>query len=151
MKLTSLLAGALLVCGLNAAPVADVADIADGAEVSEVRDVAGELFARSGQLCRIVGTKTVNCRTGPGTNYKSKVSLSSSWTRGYYFTCVKSGQCVTINGAKNWYVPTRASNDGILARQTTNYLTVGGTTLRRTDAMSAATIPTVAALWVRTT
>ncbi|KAL6858260.1 hypothetical protein ACO1O0_005720 [Amphichorda felina] len=98
MKLTSLLAGALLVCGLNAAPVADVAD---GVEMSEARDVAGELFARSGQLCRIVGTKTVNCRTGPGTNYKSKVSLASSWTRGYYFTCVKSGQCITINGAKN--------------------------------------------------
>lgn len=148
MKLTSLLAGALLVCGLNAAPVADVAD---GVEMSEARDVAGELFARSGQLCRIVGTKTVNCRTGPGTNYKSKVSLASSWTRGYYFTCVKSGQCITINGAKNWFVPTRESNDDILAHQTTNHLTVDGTTSKRTDATSVATIPTVTALWVRTT
>lgn len=101
MKLTSLLVSAVLAFGVSAAPVADAAA---EHEISEVRDVADELFARSGQLCRIVGTSTVNCRTGPGTNYKSTGRLSSSWTRGYYFTCVKSGQCITLNGATNWYV-----------------------------------------------
>ena len=94
MQLFSLLAIALFSLGLHAAPVADdtaQSDVIDGKKI----------FARSGQLCRVL-SEHVNCRYGPGTNYDVKVGLSSSWTRGYYFTCVKSGECVTLNGAVNW-------------------------------------------------
>jgi hypothetical protein len=94
MQLSSLLIGTLFALGLHAAPVAD------DAGQSEVVD-GKKLFERSGQLCRVL-SEHVNCRSGPGTNYDIKVGLSSSWTRGYYFTCVKSGECVTLNGAVNW-------------------------------------------------
>ncbi|KAJ5891641.1 uncharacterized protein N7473_007869 [Penicillium subrubescens] len=93
MQLSSLLIGTLFALGLHAAPVAD------DAGQSEVVD-GKKLFERSGQLCRVL-SEHVNCRSGPGTNYDIKVGLSSSWTRGYYFTCVKSGECVTLNGAVN--------------------------------------------------
>ncbi|KAJ5162000.1 hypothetical protein N7492_007392 [Penicillium capsulatum] len=91
--LNLLLVGALLTGGLRAVPVAE-----DSAQ-SEVSDTR-KIFQRSGQLCRVL-SKDTNCRTGPGTNFKRVVGLSSSWTRGYYFTCVKTGECVTLNGAAN--------------------------------------------------
>lgn len=101
MQFTSLLVAALLPVGLLAAPVAD------GVGQSEVTD-GRQIFERAGQLCRIVGgADYVHCRTGAGTNYPYHVSLAKSWTRGYYFTCVKSGECITLNGAVNWYVLTR--------------------------------------------
>ncbi|KAJ5996911.1 hypothetical protein N7499_006777 [Penicillium canescens] len=93
MKLTSLLLSALFATGLSAAPVAD-------AEQSEVVD-GKKIFGRSGQLCRVLYSEHVNCRSGPGTNYPVVVQLSKEWTRGYYFTCVKSGECITYNGAVN--------------------------------------------------
>ncbi|KAJ5543261.1 hypothetical protein N7535_005691 [Penicillium sp. DV-2018c] len=93
MQLVSILIGALFASGLHAAPVAD------GTEQSVAID-ENQLFKRSGQSCRVLADR-VNCRTGPGTNYRSAVQLSSSWTRGYWFTCVKSGQCITLNGAVN--------------------------------------------------
>lgn len=86
--------------GLSAAPAPAPAP----APVSDAQSeaVAGnELFSRSGQLCRVLTSEYVNCRSGPGTNYPSVVQLSKDWTRGYYFTCVKSGGCVTYNGAVN--------------------------------------------------
>ncbi|OJJ59812.1 hypothetical protein ASPSYDRAFT_44203 [Aspergillus sydowii CBS 593.65] len=95
MHLTSLLIGALLTLATNAAPVTD------SPSQSEVPDES-ELFQRdSGQLCRILYTTHANCRTGPGTNYKSVLGLNKEWTRGYWFTCVKSGECITLNGAVN--------------------------------------------------
>ncbi|KAF9884411.1 hypothetical protein FE257_001811 [Aspergillus nanangensis] len=97
MQFSPFLIGALFAIGLHAAPVADNNNNAGQSEVLDGR----KIFARAGQLCRIVGTNTVNCRTGPGTSYKSQESLTKEWTRGYYFTCVKSGECVTINGAVN--------------------------------------------------
>lgn len=95
MHLSSLLVGAIFALGLHAAPVAD------DAGQSEALD-GKTIFGRSGQLCRVL-SEHVNCRYGPGTNYGVKVGLSSSWTRGYYFTCVKSGECITLSGAVNWY------------------------------------------------
>lgn len=103
MHLTSLLIGALLALATNAAPVTD------SPGQSEVPDES-ELFQRdSGQLCRILYTTHANCRTGPGTNYKSVLGLNKEWTRGYWFTCVKSGECITLNGAVNWYVSLHAT------------------------------------------
>ncbi|KAL2864116.1 uncharacterized protein BJX67DRAFT_228784 [Aspergillus lucknowensis] len=93
MQLSSLLVGAFFALGLHAAPIADSpgqTEVSDGTEI----------FKRSGQSCRVLADE-VNCRSGPGTNYKRVVGLSSSWTRGYYFTCVKSGECITLNGAVN--------------------------------------------------
>lgn len=98
MQLTSILVSALFAFGLHAAPVADDAGqsmVIDGRKI----------FKRSGQLCRVL-SEHVNCRSGPVTKYPSTVQLSDSWTRGYYFTCVKSGECITLNGAVNWYVYT---------------------------------------------
>ncbi|KAJ5142776.1 uncharacterized protein N7515_001563 [Penicillium bovifimosum] len=91
MQLTPILIGALFASGLHAAPAAGAGQSAIDGNV---------IFKRSGQLCRVLADE-VNCRTGPGTNYKSIVRISNSWTRGYYFTCVKSGQCITLNGAVN--------------------------------------------------
>ena len=98
MQISSLLVSAIFALGLQAAPVAD------DAGQSEALD-GKTIFRRSGQLCRVL-SEHVNCRYGPGTNYDVKVGLSSSWTRGYYFTCVKSGECITLNGAVNWYAST---------------------------------------------
>ncbi|OJJ02476.1 hypothetical protein ASPVEDRAFT_41969 [Aspergillus versicolor CBS 583.65] len=95
MQLPSLLVGALLALGIHAAPVTE------GTDQSPASD-GNSLFQRdSGQLCRILYSTHVNCRTGPGTNYKSVVGLNKEYTRGYWFTCVKSGECITLNGAVN--------------------------------------------------
>lgn len=56
---------------------------------------------RANQRCTIVGNADeVHCRSGPGTSYSSKVTLPKGSR--YLFSCVKTGECVTINGAKNW-------------------------------------------------
>jgi hypothetical protein len=55
-------------------------------------------------MCKIAGVDVVNCRAGPGTDYKVlhtfKMGISP------IFSCVKSGECITVNGAVNWSVPT---------------------------------------------
>jgi hypothetical protein len=104
MKLNSLLTVALIPMGLMAAPVAD-----EGASDIEARepDVSvnepDSLLKRTTTMCQIVGADLVNCRAGPGTNYK----IVQQFPRGIrpIFSCVKSGECITVNGAVNWSVP----------------------------------------------
>jgi uncharacterized protein YraI len=54
-------------------------------------------------MCKIVGADVVSCRAGPGTNY----NVAQTFQRGVrpIFSCVKSGECITVNGAVNWSVP----------------------------------------------
>jgi hypothetical protein len=141
MQLPSLLVGALLALGIHAAPVTD------GTDQSPASD-GNSLFQRdSGQLCRILYSTHVNCRTGPGTNYRSVVGLNKEWTRGYWFTCVKSGECITLNGAVNWYVYTTLLllcyrfGWGLIG-------VVGGIISRRMGAMLTGIIRMGLVLWV---
>ncbi len=105
MKLTSLLTAALLPVGLMAAPVAnEIADVVarESDDVSPNQPASG-LSSRQlgpGNFCRIVGASVVNCRAGPGTGYKV-VGTFSKGTLGF-FSCVKSGECITIGGSTNW-------------------------------------------------
>ncbi|KAL2126632.1 hypothetical protein VTI74DRAFT_491 [Chaetomium olivicolor] len=97
MKLISLLAAAFLPMGLFAAPVTE-----DGVADIDAREPADPGFSkREGSFpCDIVGgSKEVNCRAGPSTTAKVVYKLSKGDS--YVFDCVKSGECVTINGAKN--------------------------------------------------
>ncbi|BCS24207.1 uncharacterized protein APUU_40651S [Aspergillus puulaauensis] len=96
MHLPSLI-GALLALSTYAAPVTD------NASQSEV-DNGSKLFQRdssTGQLCRVLYSRDVNCRAGPGTNYERRAYLNKEYERGYWFTCVKSGECITLNGVQN--------------------------------------------------
>jgi SH3-like domain-containing protein len=101
MQLKFLLAGALLPLGLMANPTPEAAAVPEA-----VGDAGESLSARAfsrPQHCSIVGgSSTVNCRTGPSTNYRVKMTMRKGNT--YDFWCVYSGQCVTINGFRNWYV-----------------------------------------------
>lgn len=55
------------------------------------------------QACAIVGgANYVNCRTGPGTRHSVRTALRKGTV--HPFWCVVSAQCVTVNGARNWYV-----------------------------------------------
>ncbi len=102
MKLISLLTAALLPGGLMAAPVAEeTADVVarESDDVSPNPHASG-LSSRTDGMCQIVGADVVNCRAGPGTNYKIVVQLKRGvWP---FFTCVKSGECITIGGSTNW-------------------------------------------------
>lgn len=97
----------LLPLGALAAPVAEDVD-GINAPILHPRetlalDQGKELFDRSNQYCDIVGNAAeVNCRSGPGTSYKATYKLPKG--ANYLFTCVKSAECVVINGATNWYV-----------------------------------------------
>ncbi len=103
MKLTSFLTAALLPMGLTAAPTPDEAAKVDAREsvgFSANKPAAGGLVGRADQFCATVNADKVNCRAGPGTNYKVVVTID----RGVYgyFTCVKSGECITVGGSTNW-------------------------------------------------
>ncbi len=53
-----------------------------------------------GTMCQTVGASVVNCRAGPGTNYKVVLTVEKG-TLGF-FDSVKSGECVTVGGSTNW-------------------------------------------------
>ncbi len=93
MKFAPLFAVSLLPVGLMAAPAAD-ADLIP-------KDVLNNVEERATTTCAITGS-SVNCRTGPGTSYGVVATLAKG-TVGI-FTCVKSGQCITVSGSVNWYV-----------------------------------------------
>lgn len=104
MKLTSLLAAALLPMGLMGAPIAEeAADVVarESVDVS-ANEPAGGLFKRTSVWCRVVGASEVNCRAGPGTNYGVETTISNG--RMGVYTCVKTGECVNIGGKVNWLV-----------------------------------------------
>ncbi len=88
---------------LTAAPVAeDAADIAarDSAGVSATKPVS-DIFKRIPvTCCKTVGASVVNCRAGPGTNYKVVTTVKKGDYE--FYNCVKSGECVTIGGSVNW-------------------------------------------------
>lgn len=93
MQLKFLLAGALLPLGLMANPTPE----ADDASSLESRAISRP------QHCKIIGGSTkVNCRSKATTNSGVRTTLRKGTT--YDFWCVRSGQCVTINGFRNWYV-----------------------------------------------
>ncbi|KXX77780.1 Uncharacterized protein YraI [Madurella mycetomatis] len=99
MKFTTLLAAALLPAGLMAAPV--VEEMSDITPRTDAASDSSELFQRGSQVCEIVGDAIrVNCRAGPGTKYRVEATLNKG-TR-WEFHCVRSGQCVTIDGFRNW-------------------------------------------------
>lgn len=98
MQLTSLFIATLLPVGLLAAPTVDGTD--NSHMLRSPADARSPLEPRY-KMCAIVGATDVNCRSGPGTNYKSQFTVPRG--NKYAFTCVKSGQCITINGATNWY------------------------------------------------
>ncbi len=89
MKLTSLLTAALVPLALMAAPV-----------IEETADVVARDMNDVKQVCAIVGASVVNCRAGPGTNYR----VVGTFKKGDvgWFSCVKSGVCVTVGGSTNW-------------------------------------------------
>ncbi|KAH6983900.1 hypothetical protein EDB80DRAFT_247824 [Ilyonectria destructans] len=105
MKFVPLLVASLLPVGLMAAPVDDGGDVSmEGAEpapgTTAARDVGDEILKRSTRVCTIVGgSATVNCRSGPGTQY----GVTDTVYRGsdYVFTCVKTGECIIIGGNQN--------------------------------------------------
>ncbi|KAK4032787.1 hypothetical protein C8A01DRAFT_40762 [Parachaetomium inaequale] len=100
MKLTTLLPAALLPLSVLAAPVSEE----PAAEGLAARDALDVLAKRRDVQCGIYGD--VNCRTGPGTGYKSVHVIPNGAI--FTFTCVKSGECITVGGIVNcgWdYIP----------------------------------------------
>ena len=98
MKLTTILAAALLPAGLMAAPVVD-----EVAEITPRTDAANEpsqIFKRDMTCYIIGGASRVNCRGGPGTKWKVVRTVKKGSKQ--IFHCVRSGECVTINGFRNW-------------------------------------------------
>jgi hypothetical protein len=105
MQLKFFLAGALLPLGLMANPAAE----AEAAAADVMLGGAGEAlearaFSRPQQCTIVGGSSTVNCRRGSGTKWSVTRKLRRGTT--YRFWCVKSGECVTVNGKRNWYVKT---------------------------------------------
>ncbi|KFZ21638.1 hypothetical protein V502_02917 [Pseudogymnoascus sp. VKM F-4520 (FW-2644)] len=92
----------LLPLGTLASPVAapdNGMPVSTPDELLEARDASpSEIFKRN-VTCKITGSsKTVNCRSGPGTGYKVIASVSKG---SYYsFGCYKKGSCV--NGNCTW-------------------------------------------------
>jgi uncharacterized protein YgiM (DUF1202 family) len=93
MKLTHLLAASLLPAGLLAVTV----DPHDGG------------IRRQGLSCTVVASE-VNCRSGPGTEFDVVTSLKKGFVG--TFDCAKTGECIVLNGMKNWYV--RAAPNDVL-------------------------------------
>ncbi|KAK3295301.1 uncharacterized protein B0H64DRAFT_474291 [Chaetomium fimeti] len=90
MQLKYLLTGALLPLGLMANPTPE-------ADVDSSLDARA--FSRP-QHCQIIGGATkVNCRSRPKTSSGMRTTLRRGNT--YDFWCVRSGECVTINGFRN--------------------------------------------------
>jgi len=107
MQLKYLLTGALLPLGLFASPTPEPEAAAEA--VPEVFDSAGQAQSLNEraivrpQHCVIVGDSTyVNCRRGPATKWSVERRLRRG--EAYDFWCVRSGECVTIDGFRNWYV-----------------------------------------------
>ncbi|KAH6619093.1 hypothetical protein B0J18DRAFT_433215 [Chaetomium sp. MPI-SDFR-AT-0129] len=94
MQLIQLLTAALL-------PTSILAAKAKAATPDDARD-GYVLFP--GTECAIVDTSATNCRTGPGTKYPVVTQLTKG-TIGS-FSCVKTGECVTIDGFQNcgWHL-----------------------------------------------
>jgi hypothetical protein len=102
MKLLPLLAASLLPLGLNASPIANPDDLQSRNPSNDV------LNPRADGVCRIVNAPSgVNCRSGPGTGYKVIKSLDNGFL--LWYKCYKSGECITLNGATNWYVLSQAA------------------------------------------
>ena len=96
MKFITLIAAAFIPHAVLAAPFAD-AQAGNGAE----------LFSRAAQNCKIVGDSAeVNCRSGASTSSDAVYTVDKGST--YKFTCVKTGECVTIGGKTNcgWHKTT---------------------------------------------
>ena len=94
MKLATLLLASLAPLGLSASPIAGTTDVTP-------RDAENDLLTkRVAGVCRIVNASSVNCRTGPGTQYGVVTSFKKDQL--LFFICVQSGQCITLNGATNW-------------------------------------------------
>ena len=103
MKLISLLTSALLPVGLMAAPVAEeTAEVVarESDDVSPNPHANGLSSRQSYQACAAVGASAVNCRAGPGTNYKVVTTVKKGEVG--FFSCVKSGECITVGGSTNW-------------------------------------------------
>ena len=65
---------------------------------------AGDIFERLPvTYCETVGASVVNCRAGPGTNYKVVMTVKKGDYEFYNYA--KSGECITIGGSVNWRVP----------------------------------------------
>lgn len=92
MQFTQLLAAALLPASILAAK----------AKPTTPDDARDGYVLYPGTECAIVDASATNCRTGPGTKYPVVTSLTKG-TIGS-FSCVKTGECVTIDGFQNWYV-----------------------------------------------
>jgi hypothetical protein len=74
------------------------------AEGLTARDALDMLTKRRSVQCAIY--PSANCRTGPGTGYKSVQVIPGGAI--FTFTCVKSGECITVDGSVNcgWhYIP----------------------------------------------
>ncbi|KAL2139958.1 hypothetical protein VTI28DRAFT_4470 [Corynascus sepedonium] len=104
MQLKYLLTGALLPLGLFASPTPEPEAAAEA--VPEVFDSAGQAQSLNEraivrpQHCVIVGDSTyVNCRRGPATKWSVERRLRRG--EAYDFWCVRSGECVTIDGFRN--------------------------------------------------
>lgn len=106
MKFMALLAAGILPMIALAVPVADASPVAvgeaDAMPIAEPVDVAEPdvpptgpidarvLLKRSPQSCRITGNDgPVNCRSGPGTNYSVRRTLTPGVK--YTFNCYKRG------------------------------------------------------------
>src|SRR5689334_21470510 len=97
MKLIPFLVASLLPIGLSATPIANGEDLQSRNPGNDV------LSPRADGVCRIVNAPSgVNCRSGPGTGYSVVKSLDNGFL--CWYKCYKSGECITMNGVKNWYV-----------------------------------------------
>ncbi|KAK4126359.1 hypothetical protein N657DRAFT_688911 [Parathielavia appendiculata] len=98
MQFKYLLTGALLPLGLLASPTPET-EASPDAFNSVNQSLNPREFTRP-QECKIIGSSTtVNCRRGPGTKYSVERTLRVGTT--YDFWCVRTGECVTINGFRN--------------------------------------------------
>lgn len=94
MKFSAIIAASFLALGTAANPIAELSDL-------EPRNATDEVFDKrvGGAGCRIINAD-VNCRSGPGTQYRVIATAKKGVL--YFFTCVKSGECINIGGSVNW-------------------------------------------------
>jgi uncharacterized protein YgiM (DUF1202 family) len=104
MKFITLIAAAFLPLATLAAPFADGetdAFILKDRDISVDDSNGAGIFSRAAQNCKIIGdSATVNCRSGASTSSDAVYTVRKGDT--YKFTCVKTGECVTIGGKTNW-------------------------------------------------